>query len=137
MENAIEISYRALEENPDKQVYLLSEMIHNPEVNQDLKDRGIRFIMDTDGSNLIPWDQINATDIVIIPAFGTTREIEQLMQAKGVSVEPYNTTCPFVEKVWNRASRLGKDNYTVVIHGKPNHEETRATFSHKIGRAHV
>lgn len=136
MENAIEISYRALEENPDKRVYLLSQMIHNPEVNQDLQDRGIRFIMDTDGTNLIDWDQINPHDIVIIPAFGTTREIEQLLQAKQVNIEPYNTTCPFVEKVWNRAAKLGKDNYTVVIHGKPNHEETRATFSHSSEGAH-
>ncbi len=130
VENAIEISYKALEENPDKRVYLLSQMIHNQEVNQDLLNRGIRFIMDTDGSQLISWDKIEASDIVIIPAFGTTRAIEQLLQMKGVNVEPYNTTCPFVEKVWNRAARLGKEAFTVIIHGKPNHEETRATFSH-------
>lgn len=130
MENAIEISYRALEENPDKKVYLLSQVIHNPEVNQDLQNRGIRFIMDTDGTQLIPWDQIQSEDIVIIPAFGTTRETEQLLLNKGVNIAPYNTTCPFVEKVWNRASKLGKDDYTVIIHGKPRHEETRATFSH-------
>lgn len=130
VENAIEKSYRALEENQDKKVYLLSQMIHNPEVNNDLQDRGIRFIMDTDGTQLIPWENIHASDIVIIPAFGTTREIEELLKDKGVNIQPYNTTCPFVEKVWNRAAKLGKDNYTVIIHGKPKHEETRATFSH-------
>lgn len=130
VENAIEISYRAVEENPDKRVYLLSQMIHNPEVNGDLQDRGIRFIMDTDGTQLIPWENIHAQDIVIIPAFGTTKEIEELLTNKGVNIQPYNTTCPFVEKVWNRAAKLGSDNYTVVIHGKPRHEETRATFSH-------
>jgi 4-hydroxy-3-methylbut-2-enyl diphosphate reductase len=135
VENAIEISYRALEENPDKRVFLLSQMIHNPEVNNDLQDRGIRFIMDTDGSQIIPWEEISSEDIVIIPAFGTTREIESLLIDKGVNIEPYNTTCPFVEKVWNRASKLGKDDFTVVIHGKPKHEETRATFSHSAAGA--
>lgn len=130
VENAIEISYKAVEENPDKKVYLLSQMIHNQEVNQDLQSRGIHFIMDTDGSQFIPWDQIHQDDIVIIPAFGTTLEIENLLLDKGVEVQKYNTTCPFVEKVWNRAEKLGKDDYTIIIHGKPKHEETRATFSH-------
>jgi 4-hydroxy-3-methylbut-2-enyl diphosphate reductase len=135
VENAIEISYRALEENAGKKVYLISQMIHNPEVNRDLQDRGIQFILDTDGTPLIPWDKINPSDIVIIPAFGTTREIEELLNDKGVDIQPYNTTCPFVEKVWNRAAKLGKENYTVVIHGKPKHEETRATFSHSTEHA--
>lgn len=130
VENAIEISYRALEENPGKRVFLLSQMIHNPEVNNDLEQRGIRFIMDTDGTPLIPWETIQREDVVIIPAFGTTLEMEDRLKAKGVNIEPYNTTCPFVEKVWNRASKLGKEKYTVIIHGKPGHEETRATFSH-------
>lgn len=135
MENAIEKSYRALEENEGKRVFLLSQMIHNPEVNNDLQERGIRFIMDTDGTQLIPWEEIHADDIVIIPAFGTTLEIEKRLTGKGVLLEPYNTTCPFVEKVWNRAAKLGNDTYTVVIHGKPRHEETRATFSHSASSA--
>lgn len=136
VENAIEISYRALEENPDKNVYLLSQMIHNQEVNRDLQSRGIRFIMDTDGSHFIPWEDVRAGDVVIIPAFGTTLEIEKLLIDKGVDVQKYNTTCPFVEKVWNRAEKLGQENYTVIIHGKPKHEETRATFSHSAGQGH-
>jgi 4-hydroxy-3-methylbut-2-enyl diphosphate reductase len=135
VENAIEISYRAIEENPDKRVFLLSQMIHNPEVNNDLVSRGIRFIMDTDGSQLISWDNIRKDDVVIVPAFGTTLELERLMIKIGVQVELYNTTCPFVEKVWNRAERLGQDQYTVIIHGKPKHEETRATFSHSANGA--
>ena len=130
VENAIEISYRALEENPDKKVFLLSQMIHNQEVNNDLESRGIKFIMDTDGSQFIPWQDIHKDDVVIIPAFGTTLEIEHLLLDKGVEVHKYNTTCPFVEKVWNRAEKLGKDKYTTIIHGKPKHEETKATFSH-------
>jgi 4-hydroxy-3-methylbut-2-enyl diphosphate reductase len=130
VENAIEISYKALEENPSGRVYLLSQMIHNQEVNEDLQSRGIKFIMDTDGQQYIPWEDIRREDIVIIPAFGTTVEIENLLLDKGVEVQKYNTTCPFVEKVWNRAEKLGGEQYTVIIHGKPKHEETRATFSH-------
>ena len=132
VENALEISYRALEENKSKKVYLLSQMIHNQEVNSDLLDRGIQFIMDTDGTQFIPWKEIGKDDIVIIPAFGTTREIEKLLSDKGVQIQRYNTTCPFVEKVWNRAEKLGKEAYTTIIHGKPKHEETRATFSHSM-----
>ena len=135
VENAIEISYRALEENEGKRVFLLSQMIHNQEVNKDLESRGISFIMETDGRQLIPWEQIQKDDVVIIPAFGTTIEIEHLLLDRGVEVQKYNTTCPFVEKVWNRASKLGKDRYTVIIHGKPRHEETRATFSHSAQNA--
>ncbi len=130
VENAIEISYKAIEENPDKKVYLLSQMIHNQEVNSDLQSRGIQFIMDTDGSQFIPWENIRKEDVVIIPAFGTTLEIEHMLLDKGIEVQKYNTTCPFVEKVWNRAEKLGKEKYSVIIHGKPKHEETRATFSH-------
>jgi 4-hydroxy-3-methylbut-2-en-1-yl diphosphate reductase len=110
-------------------------MIHNPEVNDDLQSRGIKFIMDTDGRQFIPWEEIGKDDIVIIPAFGTTLEIEKLLLDKGVEVQQYNTTCPFVEKVWNRAEKLGNDNYSIIIHGKPKHEETRATFSHSAKAA--
>ena len=134
VENAIEISYKALEENPDRRVFLLSQMIHNQEVNNDLLSRGINFIMDTDGRQYIPWSDLNTDDIVIIPAFGTTVEIEQILLDKGLEVQKYNTTCPFVEKVWNRSEKLSLENYTIIIHGKPNHEETRATFSHSAQR---
>ncbi|MDA9120894.1 4-hydroxy-3-methylbut-2-enyl diphosphate reductase [Flavobacteriales bacterium] len=135
VENAIEISYRALEENPDKRIFLLSQMIHNPAVNDDLQGHGIKFIMDTDGKQLIPWDEITPQDIVITPAFGTTVEIETQLKAKGIQPELYNTTCPFVEKVWKRSAKLGDDDFTVIIHGKQKHEETRATFSHSYQNA--
>ena len=130
VENAIEISYRAVEENPNKRIFLLSQMIHNPDVNDDLQSRGIRFIMDTLGNQLITWDEINGDDVVIIPAFGTTLEILDILNKKGVSTKQYNTTCPFVTRVWKRADQLGKQNYTIIIHGKYNHEETRATYSY-------
>ena len=129
VENAIEISYKAINENPDKRIFLLSEMIHNPDVNADLMSYGITFIQDTTGKQLIPWSEINSEDIVIIPAFGTTVEIEKTLTDIGVNVAKYNTTCPFVEKVWNRSETLGSKNHTIIIHGKHSHEETRATFS--------
>jgi 4-hydroxy-3-methylbut-2-enyl diphosphate reductase len=130
VENAIEIAFRTVEENPEKRIFLLSEMIHNPQVNEDLQAHGVRFLQDTNGTTLIPFDELKPTDIVLIPAFGTTLEIEKKLNEAGIQTEKYNTTCPFVEKVWNRSETIAKQNYTVVIHGKPKHEETRATFSH-------
>lgn len=129
VENAIEIAYRCLDENQGKRIFLLSEMIHNPQVNHDLQEKGIRFLQDTYGKQLIPFEELTADDIVIIPAFGTTVALEEKLAAIGIEPQRYNTTCPFVEKVWNRGEALGKKGYTLVIHGKPAHEETRATFS--------
>jgi len=130
VENAIEIAFRAVAENPGKRIFLLGEMIHNPGVNADLLALGVRFLMDTKGNMLMPWDELTSGDVVIIPAFGTTLELEKTLRDKGIDPTHYETTCPFVEKVWNRAEKIGKDNYTIVVHGKPGHEETRATFSH-------
>ena len=130
VENAIEIAYRAIEENPDKRIFLLSEMIHNPDVNRDLLERGVRFLMETTGRQIIPWEELKSDDIVVVPAFGTTIEIQNRLQLLGIDAYKYDTTCPFVEKVWNRAAQIGQKNYTIVVHGKPLHEETRATFSH-------
>ncbi len=130
VENAIEIAYKSLEQNPDKRVFLLSEMIHNPSVNEDLKSRGVKFIREHNGKQIIPWEELNSDDIVIVPAFGTTLEIQQMLANRGIDPYKYDTTCPFVEKVWNRAEALGRKNYTIIVHGKYNHEETIATFSH-------
>jgi 4-hydroxy-3-methylbut-2-enyl diphosphate reductase len=130
VENAIEIAFRTIEENPGKRIFLLSEMIHNPQVNADLQMRGVQFLQDTKGNQLTPFENITKDDIVIIPAFGTTLDIEEKLGSIGLATEKYNTTCPFVEKVWNRSEQIAKKNYTVIVHGKPSHEETRATFSH-------
>ncbi|MFL5808348.1 MAG: 4-hydroxy-3-methylbut-2-enyl diphosphate reductase [Flavisolibacter sp.] len=135
VENAIDIAFRTIEENPGKKIYLLSEMIHNPQVNADLKASGVEFLQDNSGKQLIPFDSLNSEDIVLIPAFGTTLAIEKNLKQIGIQVEKYNTTCPFVEKVWNRSEAIAKNQYTVIIHGKPNHEETRATFSHAAAAA--
>ncbi|MEO6252028.1 MAG: 4-hydroxy-3-methylbut-2-enyl diphosphate reductase [Ferruginibacter sp.] len=130
VENAIDIAFRTIEENPGKRIFLLSEMIHNPQVNADLLEKGVQFLQDTHGEQLIAFESLTAADVVIIPAFGTTLAIEKKLEEIGIPAHKYNTTCPFVEKVWNRSEQIAKNNYTVVVHGKPTHEETRATFSH-------
>ena len=135
VENAIEIAFRTVEENPGKRIFLLSEMIHNPQVNADLQSHGVRFMQDNYGKQLISFDELTADDIVIIPAFGTTLQMEKKLNDLEIQTEKYNTTCPFVEKVWNRSEQIAKKNYTIIIHGKPKHEETRATFSHASANA--
>jgi 4-hydroxy-3-methylbut-2-enyl diphosphate reductase len=129
VENAIEIAYRCVDENPGKRIFLLSEMIHNPQVNADLEARGVRFLHDQYGKVLIPLDEVTPEDVVVIPAFGATLDMEKQLEERGISPFTYNTTCPFVEKVWNRGEQLADKGYSLVIHGKPLHEETRATFS--------
>ncbi|MBT5439511.1 MAG: 4-hydroxy-3-methylbut-2-enyl diphosphate reductase [Flavobacteriales bacterium] len=135
VENAIEKSYKAIKDHPEKRIFLLSQMIHNPDVNEDLESHGLKFLQDTYGKQLIPFDELTSDDIVIIPAFGTTVEIENLLKEKGIEIDTYNTTCPFVEKVWNRSAKLSETSHTIIIHGKANHEETRATFSHSSQNA--
>lgn len=129
VENAIEIAFRTVEENKGKRIFLLSEMIHNPQVNNDLAAAGVNFIMDTYGNEITPWDTITAADVVIIPAFGTTTVIEEKLRVIGIDPVKYNATCPFVERVWKKASQIAEKEYTIVVHGKPTHEETKATFS--------
>lgn len=130
VENAIDIAYKTIEENIGKRIFLLSEMIHNPQVNADLIQKGVRFLHDTNGNSIIPLEELTSEDVVMIPAFGTTLELEKIIQGKGIEIQKYNTTCPFVEKVWNRSEQIAKKGYSIIIHGKPKHEETRATFSH-------
>jgi 4-hydroxy-3-methylbut-2-en-1-yl diphosphate reductase len=130
VENAIEIAFRTVEENVGKRIFLLSEMIHNPNVNADLIERGVRFLQDTKGNPLVSLDELTSDDVVIIPAFGTTLSMEAKLNSIGIQTEKYNTTCPFVEKVWNRSEQIAQKGYSIVVHGKPTHEETRATFSH-------
>lgn len=135
VENAIDIAFRTIEENQGKRIFLLSEMIHNPQVNADLLANGVRFLQDNGGRQIIPFETLTADDIVLIPAFGTTLAIEKKLKDIGIQVEEYNTTCPFVEKVWNRSEAIAQKDYTIIIHGKPDHEETRATFSHAAASA--
>jgi 4-hydroxy-3-methylbut-2-enyl diphosphate reductase len=132
VENAVEIAYKTLAEHPDRRVFLLSEMIHNPRVNSDLQERGVRFLFTPAGEQLVPWKELRRDDVVVVPAFGTTLEMQEKLAERGIDAYKYDTTCPFVEKVWKRSAGLGEEQYTVVVHGKDTHEETRATFSHSV-----
>ena len=141
VENAIEIAYRALAENPDMaaagRIFLLSEMIHNPHVNEDLLARGIRFLRTTSGEPLLPLDTLTPGDLVIVPAFGAPTEVLDDLSSRGVDVQAYDTTCPFVVRVWKKGASIGAKGYTVIVHGKRTHEETRATFSRAAASAPV
>ncbi len=136
VERAIHMAFSTREKNPDRRIYLTSEIIHNPLVNADLQERGIEFLYDQSGEPQIPEERIGGDDIVLIPAFGTTLEVEASLQERGIDTnsedfrENYDTTCPFVSKVWDRGEQLAREGYTIVIHGKFKHEETQATHSH-------
>ena len=136
VKNAIERAYETLTENPGRRVFMLSELIHNPFVNDDLIRRGLQYLQTDKG---VPhaaspggpdlWDTLTPDDIVIIPAFGATDEDKRRLVRKGIAVRQYDATCMLVEKVWKAARVYGREGYTVVIHGKHEHEETKATFS--------
>ena len=143
VKNAIERAYETLAENPGRRVFMLSELIHNPFVNEDLLRRGLRFLQTDKGLpytaaghiaqshsvEQLLWDSLTSDDIVIIPAFGATDDDKRRLVRKGIRVAQYDATCMLVEKVWKAARSFGREGYTVVIHGKSEHEETKATFS--------
>jgi len=141
VERAIHMAFSALEKNTGNRTFLVSEIIHNPLVNRELQERGIRFIFDEKGERQVAEGEIGQDDIVLIPAFGTTLQIEESLQRSGIDTSTeefrhhYDTTCPFVSKVWKRAEELGREGYTIIIHGKFRHEETQATHSHTRQRA--
>lgn len=143
VKNAIERAYETLAENPGKRVYMLSELIHNPFVNADLLRRGLRYLQTDKGQPItvdgkpasgapgerLLWDDLQPDDIVVIPAFGATDEDKRRLVRKGIAVCQYDATCMLVEKVWKAARAYGREGYSVLIHGKHEHEETKATFS--------
>ena len=137
------MAFAALGKNPGRDIKMVSQIIHNPVVNDDLQKRGIRFVYNESGKRTIPEDEINKDNVVLIPAFGTTLEIESSLQRSGIDTtsdeyrENYDTTCPFVSKVWDRGEQLGLEGYTIIIHGKFRHEETQATQSHTKKHGHT
>jgi len=143
VKNAIERAYETLAANPDRRVFMLSELIHNPFVNEDLWRRGLRYLQTDkgipytlagtpstdDSTDELIWDSLTPEDIVIIPAFGATNEDKARLVRKGLEVYAHDATCMLVEKVWKAARSYGREGYTVIIHGKAEHEETKATYS--------
>jgi len=136
VQNAIERAYETIASNPGKRVFMLSELIHNPFVNEDLKRRGLRYLQSDKGvpvhdpdTGEAYWDTLTDKDIVIIPAFGARDEDKVRLIERGLPLNAYDATCMLVEKVWKAAKGYGQKGFTVVIHGKAEHEETKATFS--------
>lgn len=144
VQNAIERAYETLSLNPGRRVFMLSELIHNPFVNQDLQARGLLYLQTdkgvalTDPATGLPyWESLTSDDIVIIPAFGATDEDKIRLITKGIAIHAHDATCMLVEKVWKVARTVGRKGYTVIIHGKAEHEETKATFSNTAQTAHA
>jgi len=156
VKNAIERAYETLAENPGRRVFMLSELIHNPFVNDDLLRRGLRYLQSDKGVpftvsgraatstptvsadntlDSLRWDTLTPDDIVIIPAFGATDDDKRRLVRRGLAVCAYDATCMLVEKVWKAARAYGRDGYTVIIHGKHEHEETKATFANTCRHA--
>lgn len=136
VQNAIERAYEVIAEHPRQRVFMLSELIHNPFVNKDLQRRGLRYLQTDKGLAIEDpatgrpfWDSLTEDDIVIIPAFGATNEDKVRLIERGLALNEFDATCMLVEKVWKAGRRFAEDGYTVVIHGKAEHEETKATFS--------
>jgi 4-hydroxy-3-methylbut-2-enyl diphosphate reductase len=143
VQNAIERAYETVALHPDRRVFMLSELIHNPFVNKDLLARGLRYLQTDKGLPLRAdgsianskddsgalWNQLTEEDIVIIPAFGATNADKARLIRRGLSIRENDATCMLVEKVWKAARRYAQEGYTVLIHGKSEHEETKATFS--------
>jgi 4-hydroxy-3-methylbut-2-enyl diphosphate reductase len=148
VQNAIERAYEAVATHPGRRVFMLSELIHNPFVNADLLARGLRYLQTDKGLPLNEagepangpddpgalWNQVDSEDIVIIPAFGATNEDKSRLIRKGLAIRDHDATCMLVEKVWKSARRYANSGFTVVIHGKSEHEETKATFSNASAR---
>ena len=130
VERCIDLAYAALKVFPDKKLYILGEIIHNPEVNDQIRDMGIRFLS---GPNKVAdIDDLTQDDVVIIPAFGTEVSIREKLESKGCQF--VDTTCGDVMSVWKRVRTYAKENVTSIIHGKASHEETMATSSQAIAK---
>ena len=134
VDRAVDYAYQARKRFPDRQVFLTGEIIHNPHVNNRLRDQGIRFLSDPDES----LDSLTPEDVVILPAFGTTVELLNDLVGRGCTL--VDTTCGSVLNVWKNVKRYAEDSFTAIIHGKYWHEETRATASqalHSSGGAYL
>jgi len=126
VDRAVDYAYETVHNFPEKKIYLVGEIIHNPYVNQRLTDMGITFIY-ADESGVFDFSQITPKDVAVMPAFGVTRHDFDALNAIGCIL--VDTTCGSVLHVWKRVESYAKDGFTAVIHGKDSHEESRATAS--------
>jgi 4-hydroxy-3-methylbut-2-enyl diphosphate reductase len=127
VERSIALAYEAVRHFPDRKVHITNELIHNPEVNDNLHAMNVNFIQKISTGNGKDFSVVNDNDVVILPAFGASFEEMQFFDKKNVEV--VDTTCPWVSKVWNTVDMHQKKGLTSIIHGKYEHEETVATVS--------
>ena len=134
VERAIDLAYAARKVFADKRVFILGEIIHNPEVNRQIADMGIVNIVGHDRTAHV--DGLTPDDVVIVPAFGT--DVGTLARLKESGVQIVDTTCGDVMSVWKRVKQNATEDMTSIIHGKASHEETRATASRAVigGKGH-
>lgn len=125
VERAVAMAYETRQHFPTQRLWITNEIIHNPSVNQHLRDMQVEFIEFRQGQK--DFSVVGSGDVVILPAFGASVQEMQLLQDKSCTI--VDTTCPWVSKVWNTVEKHKKGDYTSIIHGKYNHEETIATSS--------
>jgi len=126
VDRAVEYAYETRTRFPDRTIFITGEIIHNPHVNSRLREMGIRFLSE-EGVPEEGWDRLGPRDVVILPAFGVTVAQLSLLRERGCTL--VDTTCGSVLNVWKNVERYARDGFTSIIHGKYNHEETRATAS--------
>ena len=125
VERAVAMAYETRQHFPTEQIWITNEIIHNPSVNQRLKEMNVAFIEVKNGDK--DFSVVGQGDVVILPAFGASVQEMQLLNDKGCTI--VDTTCPWVSKVWNTVEKHKRKDHTSIIHGKYNHEETVATSS--------
>ena len=125
VERAVAMAYETRRHYPTERIWITNEIIHNPSVNDHLRDMNVLFISVEDGMK--DFSEVASGDVVILPAFGATVQEMQLLSERGCHI--VDTTCPWVSKVWNTVEKHKKHSFTSIIHGKVKHEETLATSS--------
>ncbi|WP_421656362.1 4-hydroxy-3-methylbut-2-enyl diphosphate reductase [Leptothermofonsia sp. ETS-13] len=125
VERAVAMAYETRQHFPEERIWITNEIIHNPSVNQRLREMEVHFIPVIAGKK--DFSGVEPGDVVILPAFGASVQEMQLLNDRGCTI--VDTTCPWVAKVWNTVEKHKKNSYTSIIHGKYKHEETIATSS--------
>ena len=130
VDRAIDYAYETVRKFPGRRTYLIGEIIHNPHVNERMREMGIRFIYPSEDKGF-DFSHLTSGDVAVIPAFGVTRHDFQTLQ--GIGCVLVDTTCGSVLNVWKRVERYARDGFTAIVHGKYTHEESRATASQVTG----